>query len=506
MSASDQVREDGRLEDPPLLRGQGRFADNLACESRDTVLWGYLLRSPHASALIEQIDTTSAGRMAGVELVLTGADLRAAGVRTIPFMPLFKRPDGTPMSAPPRHALAVERVRHVGEAVAFVVARTRDAARDAAEQIEVHYHPLPAVVDAADSVEPEAPRVFELMPDNVAAGARFGDEAAVRTAFEQAAHIVELSVTHPRVTAAPLETRASLASYDVATGRLTLRTASQNPAATRKLLAEDVFGWPVERVRILVGDIGGSFSVKTYLYPEDVLVAHAARTLGYPVRWCADRSESFLSDNHGRDHKTRAALALDRDGKMLALRVSTLANAGAYLTPSAAIIPILAYTRVLTNTYDIPCLDVEVRVVLTHTVPVLAHRGAGRPEAVYLAERLADASASVLRMDPAELRRRNLITRAQMPYRNAIGETYDDGDFARMLDMAPCACRAAQALARSWTLQLCRVDRWCQLHRTGGVAGAAGWLRRGTFRHASDGTGYSRELRSPNRCAARIAD
>jgi aerobic carbon-monoxide dehydrogenase large subunit len=436
MNLESVMSDGGRPEDPPLLRGEGRFADNMASRRDASAHWAHVVRSPHAAARIERIDVAVARAMPGVELVMTGTELIAAGVRPIPFLPLFKRPDGTPMSAPARHALAVERVRHVGEAVAFVVARTREEARDAAEHVDVTYEMLPAITSASDAVLPNAPKVLDTAIDNVAAGARFGDAEATKNAFTRAAHVVRLDLVHPRVAAAPLETRASIATFDRVSGKLTLRTASQNPGATRKLLADDVLGMPLDCVRVLVGDIGGSFSVKTYLYPEDVLIAHAARMLNRAVRWSADRIEAFLSDNQGRDHVTHAELALDRNARMLGLRVTTLANAGAYLTPSAAIIPIIAYTRVLTNTYDIPCLDVDVQVVLTNTVPVLAHRGAGRPEAVYVAERLVDAAARALAIDPAEIRRRNLVSRASMPYRNAIGETYDDGDFTRMLDAA----------------------------------------------------------------------
>jgi carbon-monoxide dehydrogenase large subunit len=422
------VRQLLRIEDDALLAGAGDFADDGALDGE---LHGAMLRSPHAHALVRQIDVVAARGCPGVVAIYTARDLAADGVGAVPFMPLFKRPDGSPMTAPARHALQGERVRFVGDPVAFVVAQSRESARDAAEAIEVDYEALPATTDARDAGA------------ELAAGAQWGDRAATDAAFARASRVVSLELRNQRLSAAPLEPRACRAAVG-ADGRLTLHCGTQNPAVTRKLLAEDVLKVPQRDVRVRVGDIGGSFSVKSYLYPEDILIAYAARKLGRPVRWRSERGEAFLSDAQGRDHWTRAELALDPAGRFLALRVETLANMGAYLTPTSAIIPLVAYTRVPTNTYDIPAAHIGVRAVLTNTVPVLAHRGAGRPEAIYLIERLVDCAAREIGADPLELRRRNLVPVTRIPYRNAIGETYDSGDFPRLLERATALADAGR--------------------------------------------------------------
>jgi aerobic carbon-monoxide dehydrogenase large subunit len=413
---------DYRVEDDALLRGAGRYADD---RDQPDALHAWIVRSPHAHARIRSVGAARARAAPRVRLVATGADLARAGVRPIPFLPLFKGPGGRPMRSPPRTLLQADEARYAGDPVALVIADSRDAARDAAELVDVDYEPLDAVTDAQQASDAQ-----------IAACAQWGDAAATDAAFARAAHVVAIDLVLPRVAAVPLEPRAVLAVPDATSGRVTLYVASQNPAATRKLLAEDVLGIGTASVRVRVDDIGGSFSVKTYLYPEDGLAAWAALQLGRPVRWRAERGDAFQSDTQGRDHRTRAELALDASLRFVALRIRTRANVGAYLTPTAAIIPIVAYSRVLTNTYDIPALAASIDVVLTNTVPVLAHRGAGRPEAVYTIERLVDHAARALGVDAIALRRRNLVRADAMPYRNAIGETYDSGDFAAQLERA----------------------------------------------------------------------
>jgi carbon-monoxide dehydrogenase large subunit len=406
-----------RVEDPRFLTGAGRFAGD---ERRAGLLHAAFVRSPHAHARIAAVDVAAAAAMPGVGAVYTGRDLDAAGVKPLPFAAMLKRRDGAPMAPPPRRALAADTVRHVGEAVAVVIAASEHAAADAAERVAVEWEELPAVADVRAGGEP-------------CAWYEHGDAAAVDAAFAAATQRVRLELVNNRLVASPLEPRAALAEWDG--GRLTLTLGCQMPHLARQQLGA-ILGLGDAGVRVVVGDIGGAFGAKSFLYPEYVAVAHAARVLGRPVRWVASRSESFLADTHGRDHATVAELALDAAGVFMALRVRTRANAGSYLSYLGAVIPTLAGTKPLSGAYRIPAIRVEVEVVLTHTAPVEAYRGAGRPETIYAIERLVDRAARVAGIDPVELRRRNFIGRHEMPYRTAMGETYDSGDFARVLDAA----------------------------------------------------------------------
>jgi aerobic carbon-monoxide dehydrogenase large subunit len=422
----------GRVEDAALLRGKGRFVDDESIPGQAHLLF---LRSPHAHARIRSVDTSAASAVPGVAAVLTGEDLVRAGVKPIPVRTALKRRDGTPAATPPRRGLAHEAVRYVGEAVAAVVAETREQAAEAIRRLEVDYEVLPAVVDPVQAVAPGAPRLCPEAPDNVCAEARHGDEAGAAAAFARAARVVSVDLVHQRLAPTPLEPRGVLASWDEAGGRLTVRLSSQMPTAVRSGLAESL-GMPPERIRVVVGDVGGGFGMKTGIYPEDVVVAHCARALRRPVKWRAERNEELLAATHGRDVRTRAELALDANGRALALRVRSAANMGAYPTNVGIAIQLLIGPWVSTSIYDIPVIDLDLRAVLTNTGTVSAYRGAGRPEAIYVVERLMDAAARELGLDPAELRRRNMIRPDQMPYRNAMGQTYDCGRFEAVLDRA----------------------------------------------------------------------
>jgi aerobic carbon-monoxide dehydrogenase large subunit len=419
-----------RTEDAALLAGKGRFVDDASLPGQAHLAF---LRSPHAHARIRSIRTAEAARAPGVLAVVTGRDLALAGMKPLPLRNALKRRDGSPSAAPPRLVLAHEEVRFVGEAVAAVVAETREQAAEALRLLDVEWEELPAVVEATDAVAPGAPPLCPEAPDNVAAEARHGDPAAAAAAFARAARVVSVDLVNQRLAPTPLEPRGVLASWDEGQGRMTVRLSSQMPTAARGGIAE-ALGIPPERVRVVVGDVGGGFGMKTGLYPEDVAVAWCARKLRRPVKWRADRSEELLAATHGRDVRTRAELALDRDGRALALRVKSLANVGAYPTNVGMAIQLLIGPWVSTSIYDIPVIDLELRAALTNTTTVSAYRGAGRPEAIYVIERLMDAAARELGLDPAELRRRNMIRPEQMPYRNPMGQTYDCGRFEAVLD------------------------------------------------------------------------
>jgi carbon-monoxide dehydrogenase large subunit len=422
-----------RVEDDALLRGKGRFSDNVPEPGQ---LYACFVRSPHPHASIARIDVAAAAAMPGVAAVLTGADLVRAGVKPIPNSGDFKRADGGPTITPPHHALAVDTVRFVGEAVVAVIAATPLQARDGAERVDVDYAPLAAVVDTVAAAASDAPKVVVDAPDNIACEIRHGDPAAVAAAFARAAHVVALEIVNQRVAACPLEPRSTVATFDATSGRLTLRASCQTPTGLRDELCEAVLGIPKDRVRVVVGDVGGGFGMKTSLYPEDIVVAFAARALGKPVRFTADRIEEFLGASHGRDLASKAELALDADGRILALRVASLANVGAYATPAGVVIQLMIGPWVSTSIYDIAAIDIGIKAVLTHTLPTGPYRGAGRPEAIYIIERLMDEAARKTGFDRVELRRRNMIRPEQMPYTNPMGKTYDSGQFAKVMDEA----------------------------------------------------------------------
>ncbi len=422
-----------RLEDQRLLTGKGQFIDD---KPEDGALWLHVLRSPHAHARIVSIDTKAAAGMTDVEAVYTGAELVADDIGTLPTLLVFPRPDGSPMTVPPRRLLAHEVVRFAGEPVAAVVAKSRLAAQSAAEAIAVEYQVLPSVVDPVAATKPGAPVVWTGAPDNIVAAMSYGDAAAVAAAFAKAAHVVSLDVVSQRLAPSAMEPRSAIAEVEKKTGRLILHVQSQTPGSTRDILAEAVLKRPKESVRVLVGDIGGGFGQKTSLYPEDGIVAFAAVKLNRKVRWRGDRSDEFLGGTHGRDLTSSAEFALDAKGRVQAYRVRSVGGTGAYVSGTGALIPLVLGPFVQTGVYDLPLVHYETKAVMTHTAPVGAYRGAGRPEAVFIVERLMDAAARQIGMDPRAIRKVNYVKPAQMPYTNAVGQVYDSGAFAHMLERA----------------------------------------------------------------------
>jgi carbon-monoxide dehydrogenase large subunit len=419
-----------RIEDPALLRGEGRFTDDLTRAGQTHLVF---LRSPHAHAVIRSVDKSAALAVPGVLAVFTGAELAAAGVKPIgPAVP-FPRPDGKPGASAPRHPLATDRVRYVGEAVAAIVADSREAAMNGAEAVFVDYDDLPSVTDPLQAIAPGAPVLCDAAPDNIAAEMRHGDATATEAAFKAAAFVVSLDIVNQRLAPASMEPRVVLAETDAASGRISITLSSQMPTAVRDGVA-GALGIDKGQVRVLVGDVGGGFGMKTGLYPEDIVVAHAARTLGRPVKWCAQRLEEFSASVHGRDVITKAELALDADGKVLALRTRSYANVGGYAMTVGVVIQLLIGPWVTTSIYHVPTISLHLTAVMTNTTPTGAYRGAGRPEAIYIVERLMDAAAREMKIDGAELRRRNMIRPEQMPYTNPMGQVYDVGQFEQMLD------------------------------------------------------------------------
>jgi carbon-monoxide dehydrogenase large subunit len=424
-----------RIEDPALVAGRGQFTDDLTRPGQTHLVF---LRSPYAHAAINSVDVSAALAMPGVLAVYTGEELVRAGVKPLPSPIPFPRPDGKPAASATRYALAHGRVRYVGEAVAAVVAETRAAATNAIDAIMVDYDALPAVVDALSAMAPGAPALCDEAPDNIVAESHHGDAAATAQAFARAAHTVSLDIVNQRLAPSPMEPRVVLVEPETgssgAGGRLLVRLSSQMPTAVRDGLAAAIPGLSKENVRVQVGDVGGGFGMKTGLYPEDIVVAFAARSLAKPVKWCAQRLEEFTSAVHGRDLLSRGELALDAQGKVLALRVRSFANVGGYATSTGTLIPLLIGPWVSTSIYDIPLIDLHITAVMSNTMPLGAYRGAGRPEAIYITERLLDAAAREMKLDPAELRRRNMVRPAQMPYKNPMAQTYDCGEFEKMLD------------------------------------------------------------------------
>ena len=439
-----------RIEDPALVQGQGRYTDDVTPAG---AVFMRFVRSTSAHGRIVSIDTAAATAIPGVLGVYTGADLEAAGVKPLPAAAGFKRADGQPMRPPAKRALAVDVVRHVGEAIVAVVATTRDGARAAADAVVVEIDVLPAVSNATDAVAPGAPQVSPEAPGNVLAEMRHGKPDDVAAAFARAAHTVTLDLVNQRLAPSTIEPRSVLAYLEG--DRLTMRLSTQMPTGERAVLAACLPGLSPEQVRVVVGDVGGGFGMKTGAYPEDIAVAFAAQQLLRPVKWQADRLEDFLTAVHGRDLLSHAEMALDADGRVLGLRVRSLANVGCYVTGAGVAIQLMIGPWVQTSIYDIPAIDLHISAVLTNTAATGAYRGAGRPEAIYVIERLFDAAAREMHIDPAELRRRNMIRPEQMPYRNAMGQTYDCGQFAGLLaqcqelaDYAGFEARRAESKAR----------------------------------------------------------
>jgi aerobic carbon-monoxide dehydrogenase large subunit len=421
-----------RVEDPRLIKGFGRYSDDVNLPRQ---AYAVVVRSPHAHATIRSVDTSAARKASGVIGVLTSDDLTADKLGDLPTDKSRKRRDGSPAYSTPRPALARGRVRHVGDPVAFVVAETIEQAVDAAELVAVDYEPLPSIGATADAIRPGAPTIWAEVPDNVAFVWEAGNKDAVARGFAGAAHVTRLDFVVTRVAAAPMEPRGAVGEWDRRTGRYTLHTGIQAPHGLRTLLADQVFKVPHSDLHVITGEVGGSFGMKSGVYPEPVLVLWAARRFGRPVKWTSDRREGFVTDEHGRDNVSTAELALDANGKFLALRVAITLNIGAYLTPRSAG-PGTNNVGGIAGVYTTPAIHVQTTGVFSNTTPTGPYRGAGRPEATYAIERVIDVAARELKIDSIELRRRNLIPSTAMPFKTGLVFTYDCGDFARGMDMA----------------------------------------------------------------------
>src|SRR5215472_15555205 len=420
-----------RFEDPRLLRGGGRYVDDMVLPR---MVFGHVLRSPHAHALIRGIDTAAAKAAPGVLAVLTGADWRASGWGDLPVPGGLRLRDGRPSFRPRFPALVVDRVRWVGDYVAFVVALSRDQAADAAERIAVDYEPLPAIASTEGAVEPGAALVWDECPGNVAFFHPEGDANAVDAAMSRAAHVVRRRLVVNRVTAAAMEPRGAIGDYNAAEDRWTIYTTLQRIHGYRAELARQVLRVPESRVRVVAGDIGGSFGMKSALYNEVALVLLGAKMVGRPVKWTSTRGEAFLSDAQARDHVCDAELALDADGHFLGLRVRTISAVGAYAQVGSNMFVMNLGT--LAGVYRTPAVRAEVTAVYTNTNPMRPYRGNGRPEFAYVIERMVDEAARQLGIDAVELRRKNLIPPEAMPFKSGLTFTYDCGEFAQNLDMA----------------------------------------------------------------------
>ncbi len=421
-----------RFEDPRLLRGEGRFLGDVNLPGQT---YAVVVRSPHAHARLRSIDASPATRAPGVLGVLTGADLARDGLGATRMTLRRKRPDGSPMFAPPHPGLVRDRVRYVGDPVALVVAETPALAEDAAGLVRVDYEPLPSVTSTAEAGPGSAP-VWDECPDNVSNVFEVGDRAATDAAFARAHRVIRRRYVITRVHAQYMEPRGALGLYDPGEDRYTLYADVQYPHRVRNALASMIFRVPEHRIRVVAGDIGGGFGAKGWQYAEHRLVLWAARKLRRPVKWTCERHEALLADEHARDNISEAELALDADGRFLALRVRTTANLGAYVSSDRNLLPTFANVATLVGVYTIPAAHVHVTGVLTNTSPTAPYRGAGRPEASYVIERLIDDAARELGMDAVELRRANLIPPSAMPYRTALGATYDCGEFEQSMDEA----------------------------------------------------------------------
>ncbi len=420
-----------RVEDFRFLTGKGNYTDDI---NRPDQTYAYILRSPHAHAKINRIDTGAAKSAPGVVAVFTGADVEEVG--GLPCGWQIHSKDGSPMAEPKHPLMVADKVRHVGDQVAIVIAETYDQAKDAAGLIEVDYEELPAVVSMPEATGGNSSLVHDDVTNNVCYDWELGDKAAVDAAFDKAAKVTTIDLTNQRMIANAMEPRAAVGEYNAATGEYTLYTTSQNPHVIRLLMGAFVLGIPEHKLRVVAPDVGGGFGSKIFHYAEEALVTWASGQIKRPIKWTAERSESFMSDAQGRDHVTHAELAMDDQGNFLALRVSTLANMGAYLSTFASSVPTYLYATLLAGVYTTPVIYAEVKAVFTNTVPVDAYRGAGRPECTYLLERLVDKAARETGIDRAEIRRKNMIQADQFPYQTPVALQYDVGNYPACFDSA----------------------------------------------------------------------
>ena len=419
-----------RREDERFLTGAGQYTDDIVLPGQS---YGHFLRSPHAHARIKNIDLTAARAAPGVIDIIVGADLAAANVQGLPCGWLIHSKDGTPMNEPPHPVLAIDKVRYVGDQVALIVAETAGQARDASELIEVDYEPLDPVIDTG-TADQQAASVHDDVPGNVCYDWGHGDKDATDAAFAKAAHVTRLDLVNNRLVPNAMEPRAANASWTRHDDSYTLYVANQNPHVERLLMCAFVLGIPESKMRVIAPDVGGGFGSKIFLYAEETALVWASKRVGRPIKWTADRSEAFLSDAHGRDHVTTAEMAMDKDGTFLGMRVKTTANMGAYLSTFASSVPTILYATLLAGQYKTPAIYCEVKAVFTNTSPVDAYRGAGRPEATYVVERLVEQCAREMKLDPADIRRRNFVT--EFPYATPVGLTYDVGNYSASLDKA----------------------------------------------------------------------
>ncbi|WP_371424191.1 xanthine dehydrogenase family protein molybdopterin-binding subunit [Tardiphaga sp.] len=421
-----------RKEDDTLVRGKGKYTDDMNLPGQ---LYAWIVRSPHAHGVIRGIDTEAARAMPGVRGVWTGRDLEAANYGPFTCGLPLKNHDGTPLFQTNRHALMTDKVRYVGDPVAFVVAETVAQARDAAEAVVLDIEALPAVTDCEAATRPGAPQLYDHIPDNVALDYHYGDTAAVEAAFASAAHVTKLDIENTRVAVVSMEPRCALATYEKSGGRYVIQVPTQGVAGNRNTLAKQLNVAP-DKVRILTGNVGGSFGMKNISYPEYICLLHAAKELGRPVKWLDERSSSFLSDSQGRAQDIHAELALDKDGRFLAVRLKGYGNLGAYITGVSPSPLSLNTGKNLASVYKTPLLSVDIKCVLTNTTLMGAYRGAGRPEANYFMERLIDRAADEMGIDRVTLRKRNFIKPSQLPFKAASGVTYDSGDFQGVFEKA----------------------------------------------------------------------
>jgi aerobic carbon-monoxide dehydrogenase large subunit len=413
-----------RREDPRFITGKGNYTDDLKLAGMTHAVF---VRSPHANAKIRKIDTTKAAKMPGVVAIFTGKDL--AGVNSLPCGWLLPE-----LKIPPHMPLAIDAARYVGDPVAIVIAESQSAASDGAEAVEVDWEVLPSVTSTEKAAAKGSPQIHEVAPGNVAFTWQIGDAAATEAAFKSAAVTVKKRIVNQRLVANPMEPRACVARYDEATGDWTLWVTSQNPHVHRLLMTAFVLGIPEHKVRVISPDVGGGFGSKIFLYNEETVCTWATKQVKRPIRWTSSRREAFQTDAHGRDHVTDAEVALAKDGKFLGLRVKTTANLGSYLSTFAPAVPTYLYATLLNGVYEWPAIHAEVTGVFTNTTPVDAYRGAGRPEACYLLERMVDAAAAALKMDPAEIRRKNFIPKFDNGYQTKVALQYDSGNYGAAFD------------------------------------------------------------------------
>ena len=420
-----------RKEDYRFLTGAGQYTDDIDLAG---LTYAVFVRSPHAHARIRSVDKSAARAAPGVIAVFDGQDVAADKIGGLPCGWLITSTDGTPMKEPPHPVLAQGKARYVGDHVAIVIAETLEQAKNAAEQVVVDYEPLPSVVDTGSAKAVEAPRVHDELPDNNCYRWALGDKTQVDAAFASAAHVTRLDLVNNRLVPNAMEPRAAVAQYNRAGDDYTLWVSNQNPHVERLLMTAFVMGLPEHKVRVIAPDVGGGFGSKIYLYAEDVCLTWASKKINRPIKWTCERSEAFLCDAHGRDHVSHAELAMDKDGRFLALRVQTDANMGAYLSTFASCVPTILYATLLAGQYTTPQVYAEVHAWFTHTSPVDAYRGAGRPEATYLLERIVTRAAWEMGLSQDEIRRRNFIT--SFPYQTPVALQYDVGDYPACLNKA----------------------------------------------------------------------